>query len=139
MIKDTRYMFWWLWWWWNIWPYIWWRWWTRERTKCRYEVRGYFWLGLPPSVEESSITGKWHAGIYKTEKCSKLFIGRLLKQFLDEKIENVRAIKTRCLKPKVETGTKPGDNPDYHPAIGMFKVYDVIAGSLKEISLKGKN
>ena len=68
-----------------------------------------------------------------------MFIGRLLKQFQDEKIEKIRAIKMRYLKPKVETGTKPGDNPDYHPAIGMFKVYDVIAGSLKEIPLKGKN
>ena len=46
------------------------------------------WLGLSPPVEESSIIGKWYAGICKMKKYSKLFIGRLPTQFLDD--ENTR-------------------------------------------------
>ena len=83
--------------------------------------------------------GEWYAGIYEIKKCPKLFIGGLRKQFLDDKNEKVKAIVMRCLKPKMETGAILEDTPDHLPYIEMFKVFDVIAGTLELTPLKGKN
>ena len=57
--------------------------------------------------------GKWYVGIYKMKKCSKLFISRLLKQFLDDRNKKVEAIEMRCLKPKVGTGPILEDTTDH--------------------------
>ena len=73
--------------------------------------------------------GKWYAGIYKMKKYSKLFIGR----------QKWKHWSCRCLKPKVGTGIVLEGTPDHLTDIGMFKVYDVIAGPLEVIPLKGKN
>lgn len=63
------------------------------------------WLGLSPPVVESSIMGKWYAGIYKMKKYSTLFVSRLLMQFLDDKNGTVNATGMRCLKLKVGKGS----------------------------------
>ena len=73
------------------------------------------------------------------KKYSKLFVGRQLTRFLDNKNGKVEAIEMRYLKPNVGTGTILEDTPNSFPDIGMFKVYYVIAGALEVIPLKAKN
>ena len=48
--------------------------------------------------------GKRYAVIYKMKKCSKLFIGRLMKEFLDDENRKVQAIEMR---PKVRRNPQP--------------------------------
>ena len=57
------------------------------------------------------------------KKYSKLFVGRQLTQFLDNKNGKFEAIEMRYLKPNVGTGTILEDTPNSFPDIGMFKVY----------------
>ena len=42
-----------------------------------------------------------------------------------------------CLKPKVGSGTVLEDTPDHLPDIGIFKIYDIIAGPLTAVPLRG--
>lgn len=47
------------------------------------------WKQLSPPTDESTITGRWYAGVYKTKQTRKLCIGWLLWRFLvDEDGEN---------------------------------------------------
>ena len=88
--------------------------------KCRSGVTCSL-SGASPPVEQSSIMGKWHAGIYEPKKCSKLYTGRLLKQFLDDENGKVEAMKWDVWnKPKVGTWTILENTPDHLPDIGMF-------------------
>ena len=65
------------------------------------------------------------------KRSRKLYIGRLLRRFLLEEDGKVESIEMRCLNPKVGSGTVLEDTPDHLPNIGVFKIYNIIAGPLK--------
>ena len=89
------------------------------------------WRNLSPPLTENSVLRKWYSVIYMTKKSNRLFIGKVLQHFLNEKDRPVESIEFRCLKPKVGTGTVFEDTSYHLPGIGMFKIEDIIYGPVQ--------
>ena len=66
-----------------------------------------------PLAKEGDIIGKWFVGIYQAKRTKRLYIGRLMKWFLDDESSNAYAIEMGYLKPKVDLGTIMEDTPDH--------------------------
>ena len=60
-----------------------------------------------------------------TKMSNKLFIGKVLQHFLNEKDGSMESVEFRCLKPNVGTGTVSKDTSDHLPGIGVFKTEDI--------------
>ena len=92
------------------------------------------WSLNPPALEED-LVGKWYAVIFKDvgkkRSVKYLYIGKLIRRFLQAENGPVTAIEVHCLKHKTGSGVILEDTPAHLPPdIYMFKIEDVIAGPL---------
>ena len=94
------------------------------------------WESLSPPHSEDEIRGTWYACIYnKTtgrREESFLFVGQVLRRFLNGEEGPVCSVELRCLKHKVGSGTKLQSNPS-HLAHDDYvcSIQDIIAGPLE--------
>ena len=58
------------------------------------------WKTLNPPVKEDQILGKWYAIIYSSKRSSMLFVGKVLRRFLDDENGPTESLEIKCLKPK---------------------------------------
>ena len=61
-----------------------------------------------------------------TQKSNRLFIGKVLQSFRNEKDGPVESVELKCLKPKEHIETVFKDTPDHLPGVGVFKIEDII-------------
>ncbi|KAG1691662.1 hypothetical protein GQR58_007396 [Nymphon striatum] len=66
-----------------------------------------------------------------------LFVGKVLRRFLDDKNVPTESLGMKCLKPKVGSGTTLKDTPTHLPDISLVSLADVIAGLLEVSPFKG--
>ena len=73
------------------------------------------WSRLSLPIDGSEIVGKWFAGIFKTKRSKRLYIGQLMEQFLKDENGDVDVIEMRCLRPRVGLSTVMKGTPDHLP------------------------
>ncbi|KAG1653515.1 hypothetical protein GQR58_025525 [Nymphon striatum] len=66
-----------------------------------------------------------------------LFVGKVLRRFLDDENGPTESLEMKCLKPKVGSGTTLEDTPTQLPDISLVSLAVVIAGPLEVLPLKG--
>ena len=94
------------------------------------------WKSLCPPVQEDDIQQKWYGVIY-TEKKNYLYIGKVIKRFLDDVDGPTMALEIDCLKPQIGSGSILESYDPNNKDIGVFPTYNIIYGPLTVEPLKG--
>ena len=87
------------------------------------------WRLLCPPHLETDVKEKWYVVIWLGKRTKSLFIGKVLHQFLVDKVGIVEQLEMKFLKPKTGSGTKLEGTPAHLPDISMVKLSDIILGS----------
>ena len=123
-----------------------------EETEACANIRKT-WNSLSPKVtNEEDLIGKFYAIIYESKKKQKLYVGRIVRRFLDDEGGNVDKLEILCLKPKVGSGTVLEDIPQNQRGVlepssstkndvvrytDIVSLVNIIAGPLEVEALKG--
>ena len=95
------------------------------------------WKKLNPPITEESIVEKWYACVYKQKK-EMLFIVKVKMRFLYDKDGPTTGLQLDCLKPHVDLSNIIEFTPEHLPDISKFELYNIIAGPIEVLPLKGR-
>ena len=107
---------------------------TSERQTYLY-LRN-LWENINPPMSEDSIVNKWFAAVYyvdaKNLRKPKLFVGKVLKRFLEDDDGPATALQLDCLSPAVTTTTTELYEIKEHLSrdIGLFQLFNIISSPL---------
>ena len=96
------------------------------------------WRSVSPPVTEEDVVNKWYGVIYTEKKRSYIYVGKVLKRFLDDVDGPATGFEIDCLKPHIGSGTVL-ESYDYtnYKDISVFPSYNLVFGPLKVEPLKG--
>lgn len=96
------------------------------------------WKSLSPAViSEKDLVGKFYATIYYKGTKGMLYIGKVVRRFLEEKEGNVTQLEIMCLKPKIGHGTIVEDTPLHSKYTEIVDIINIFAGPLTAEAMKG--
>ena len=95
------------------------------------------WDSLSPPNKDKDLVGKWYGVAFEKKRSNMLFIGKILKRFLEDEEGPVESLEIRCLKNKIGSDTILGDTPAHCSDISLFSLENFIYGPLEVIPVRG--
>ena len=96
------------------------------------------WRSLNPPIKEEEIVGKWYACVYGEKKKQTLYIAKINMRYLFDVDGPTTDLFMSCLKPGVGSTTILEESPEDLTDEGKFPIYNVIAGPLNVLPIKGR-
>ena len=95
------------------------------------------WQSLCPPTTEEDIQQKWYGVVYTDKSKDYLYVGKVLKRFLDDVDGPTMALEVDCLKPHVGSGSILESYDQNCRDIGTFPTHNVVYGPLIVEPMKG--
>ena len=95
------------------------------------------WRSVSPPTSEEDIKQKWYGVVYTEKKKNYLYVGKVLKRFLNDVNGPAMAFEVDCLKPHIGTGTVLESYDINCKDVSMFPAYNLVYGPLQVDPLKG--
>ena len=95
------------------------------------------WRSLCPPTTEEVIQQKWYGVVYTDKRKDYLYVGKVLKRFVDDVDGPTMALEVDCLKPHVGSGSILESYDQNCRDIGTFPTHNVVYGPLIVEPMKG--
>ena len=95
------------------------------------------WKSMDPPTSENDLTQKWFGCIFVAKKKSHLYVGKVMRRFLEEEGGPTKDLEINCLKPHVGSDTVLESVPSHlTPDVTVFPIHDIIYGPLEVVPMK---